>query len=355
MAEVLIFSDIHIHAHKQSTKRLQDCLKVLEWVFETAVERGVGDVLFLGDLFHDRSRLDINVLHRTHEIFERYFRDPKFRLHLLVGNHDMWSRDRWDTYSPSAFTAWEAVEAIDQPCTKHIQGVPIDFLPFTENPLVDLGNLRDSGSAILCSHLAIDGAMLNSFGMTADVCVEHDGEMVKVDAEFLKGWRRVFLGHYHAPQQIDDRVEYIGSPLQLTFSETGQEKHLLLYDLESDHRSYIVNDFSPRHIVTSPDKIDSIDMDGHFVMVRVEDFGAAEVVDLRRDINQKYDVASLTIQAIPQEVEEDQATVEEAKAVLQTDDVMLRRYVDEKGTGELDPDQLLKIGTKITEGPPCLI
>jgi len=59
MSKVLLFTDLHIYPHTKSSERLQDCLDVLKWVFETRKEQNINNILFLGDLFHDREKIDI--------------------------------------------------------------------------------------------------------------------------------------------------------------------------------------------------------------------------------------------------------------------------------------------------------
>ena len=72
MSKLLIFSDVHIHPHKRSVDRLQDCLNALEWVFKTAEEQSIDHILFLGDLFHNRQRIEILTYHRAFDIFKKY-------------------------------------------------------------------------------------------------------------------------------------------------------------------------------------------------------------------------------------------------------------------------------------------
>ena len=36
MSKAIIFSDLHLHNHKDRVDRLQNCLDVLEWIFEEA-------------------------------------------------------------------------------------------------------------------------------------------------------------------------------------------------------------------------------------------------------------------------------------------------------------------------------
>lgn len=359
MSRVLLFSDLHLHAHKKSSDRLQDCINVLKWVFDTAISRGVEDVLFLGDLFHDRSRIEVRTLHRVIEVFSEYFRSPKFRLRLLIGNHDMWSRERWDYYSPSVVGTFPNVEIIDSPRTLEFAGAHWDFLPYTEHPIEDLESLAESPSKILLSHLSVDGAILNSYGSTSDVVIEHDGDMVKVGPKYFSPWKKVFLGHYHTPHRLGDNIEYVGSPLQLSFGEAGQSKHLILFDPKTFKSEYIVNDFSPKHIVVDADRIDGVDFEGNFVHVRMQGSDAAKEVELRKRIGDG--VGSLKIEPIARRPEEVEAEIVEAKSILEGGEKMIRVFVDaaktlreaiEKQHGAtLDAEALVKFGCDVIKRP----
>ena len=91
--EVLIFSDIHVHCHKRSNDRLEDCLKALDWVFDVAEQRNITEILFGGDLYHDRQKIEVYSYQRTFETLEKRLRDGRFKLYLLLGNHDIWYND----------------------------------------------------------------------------------------------------------------------------------------------------------------------------------------------------------------------------------------------------------------------
>ena len=51
MPKALIFSDLHIHKHKDRIDRLNHCIVVLKWVFQQAKAHNCSYVFFLGDLF----------------------------------------------------------------------------------------------------------------------------------------------------------------------------------------------------------------------------------------------------------------------------------------------------------------
>ncbi len=186
--EVLIFTDVHIHAHKRSSERLQDCLNCLEWVFKTALDRNIKQILFLGDLFHDRQKISVETYQKVFVLFEKYLAGPDgppFEIHLLLGNHDLFHFEKRDISSVFPLRSLPGVHVISEPCTKDIGGHDISFLPYTTNPIEDLKQIENTSSfKILCGHIAVDGALWNVHaGTRADVSIEHDGKMTKVSAD----------------------------------------------------------------------------------------------------------------------------------------------------------------------------
>jgi len=223
MSKILLFSDAHIHMHKNQLSRLEDCLQVLRWVFETAKSRGIDTIVFAGDLFQDRQKIHVISYEKTFRVIQEYCgwldKKPSIMLYLLVGNHDMWFSDKWDVSSVGPLMAVENVRVIDRPCSIAVTNdCTIAFLPYTKNPVGDVKTYFPKKNDILVSHCSVDGAKLNSFYNTkAEISVEYEGDMVKVGVDTFTGWKRVFLGHYHCSQKLNDVVEYIGSPLELNF------------------------------------------------------------------------------------------------------------------------------------------
>lgn len=358
MAKALIWSDLHIHAHKDNVDRLHDCLQVLRWAFDTAEVKGCDYIFFLGDLFHDRSKIDILNYLRTFEVFVDYMvtRSSPIQVFLLVGNHDMYHRERWDVNSVKPMNVISNVEIIDQPCTKVLGGRPVDFLPYTANPVEDLKKLKDRdgsilGHDILLSHLAVDGAILNRlYGTKADVIVEYDNEMTPVTVDLFDDWKMTFLGHYHASQMLNDKVEYVGSPLQLSYGEVFQEKHLIVLDLATLEKEYITNNFSPRHYIIPPSDIDAYDLNGQFVRVVVDDMSRKDLVDIRQEVLDKYKVATFDFKEDDKKPQKDQDVVDQVKANLNNLDDVLRNYIEATGAHSgLNKDLLLKIGEEICQ------
>jgi DNA repair exonuclease SbcCD nuclease subunit len=223
---------------------------------------------------------------------------------------------------------------IATPCTLKIAGVEVDFLPYTHTPIDHLDQLRATaatrkGQKTLFGHLAVHGAQLNTLHNThSDVIIEHDGDMVKVDATVFRGWDQTFLGHYHGKQKISDTAEYIGSPLQLCFGEAFQHKQVVLYDLKTGEKEYVLNKFSPQHFIIKEDDVPKYEVENNFIKLAVDDLAATHLVDLRRELEKKAP-GSLEIVAVPkQEVEK---LIDDCKAIFLKEEEMMERWVDEVG------------------------
>lgn len=357
MTKALIFSDIHVHSHKDSCDRLQNCVEVLNWAFEQAAENDCRYIFFLGDLFHDRSKIDVLNYLRTFEVFMQHMiTDAHDRdVFLLVGNHDMYHRERWDVNSVKPLTAIPRVHLVDKPTQMILGNRKIDWMPHTDNPIKELAALKkenNGAGSLLLGHMAVNGAMLNMhYGTKADVIVEYDNDMVPVDLNVFSDWEMVLLGHYHGGQ-IMGNVEYVGSPLELTFGEAFQQKHIMILDIETLQKKYIINDFSPKHLIVTPQDVvnQAYDLGGNFVRLAVDNLSAKELIDIKREITQTYKVLSLDTKQKEKKTEEDETVIENAKAILMNIGQMLDVYVEQRGVPDgLDKDKLLALGNKCLE------
>jgi DNA repair exonuclease SbcCD nuclease subunit len=353
--KLLITADVHVHKHKKSDERLQDCLQVLTWMFEQAKANGVHAVVVAGDLFHERQKLDVETYQLAFRIFQKYCGEQGMKAYLLMGNHDMYHKSQWDISSIVPLEALSNITVINEPCTLNIGKHPVSFLPFTENPVGDLRELsNNSDYRILFGHLAVDGAILNSIAHSvADVPVEHDGDMVKLGVDLFNNWDQVFLGHYHCEQRLADHVEYVGSPLQLSFGEAFSQKHVIVYDLETHEKQYVLNDFSPKHLIVKEKDLEKHALKGNFVRLMVNDLSATDIVDVRNRLLEEQEVSTIEVEQIPEKAFEKER-VEDARAILFKKEEMVSQYVeflekDDKLDG-LDKARLIEIGTRILEG-----
>lgn len=353
MAKILLFSDIHVHNHKKSYERLDDCIKAFEWIFETARENNIKSIIFGGDLLHERQKIDSCVYQNIYNVLKN---NQEFDLYLLLGNHDIWFNEKTDISGVYPFESLKGVKVIGKPQTLEIEGSLWDFLPFTHDPIESLNKFNKKGidKRYLIGHISIDGAVLNSGGQISDVIVEHDGEMVKVSENLFANYKYAFFGHYHKAQKIGKNVEYIGSPLELSFGEAGEEKHVIVFDTETCKRKYIVNHFSPKHIYVYQENIKELEkevIENNFVCILSEDLSSPEAKENANYLKENFSPQSLQFKKFTSKKEEkkDKKKFEEIKFVLNDDKKMIEKYIEQYNSKNLNVEILNEIGKLILE------
>ena len=198
--------------------------------------------------------------------------------------------------------------------------------------------------------MSIDGAKLNSAGSVSDVSVEHDGDMVKVDRSIFKDYKHAYFGHYHGAQKLAKNVEYIGSPLQLSFGEAGEEKHIIILDTNKNSQEYIVNDFSPKHFYIDEENLDSYsreELEKSFVCIVTKGDLSTEN---KKTIENK--ISGLGIDSVKLKTKSKEVTdhiINDAKLVLSDENKIIEKYVEQVQADNLQKDILIGLGKKIAE------
>ena len=347
MGKVLLFSDLHIHPHKRKNERLEDCLKALEWVFEVALKNNIKDIIFGGDLFQNREKIEIYTYQRTFETLKKCL-TKDVNLYLLLGNHDLWFNDKTDVSSVYPLSALSGVRVISKPERLLISDSYWDFIPFTHDPIKTLEELKDmeGKQEYAMGHIAVDGAVLHG-SQYSDVAIEHDGDMVTISPKLFKGYKHTFLGHYHAEQRVSKTVEYIGSPLQLSFGEAFQEKHIIIFDGKTGEKEYVKNTFSPVHLIIPIEEKDKYSLEGNFVQLKVDNLGSTDLLSMKKDILNSANIGSLEIKQSKKKIEEN--VIQDARSILYKGEIMLSKFIEENGNKDLDKDVLLEIGKLICQ------
>jgi|TARA_B110000971_G_scaffold137582_1_gene140677 hypothetical protein len=224
---VVIFSDLHL-----SPKTLDTCLAVLRRVHAEAVRRKC-PVYFLGDFFdtvYNKGTLPVDVLN----ILLRYFSSEwTVPMKMLVGNHDMF--DAAETVHGLDFLphANSNITVINKP----VRVGDELWVPWrrSTDTIQEILTEHAPGAKVIFGHFDIVG-----FRMSASR-VSTEG----VDSSVFPAGVPVYSGHYHTAQ-THGCIQYIGSPYQLTLSEAGDRKQLLVLDDTYGVAESILLDIGPR-------------------------------------------------------------------------------------------------------------
>jgi DNA repair exonuclease SbcCD nuclease subunit len=276
MGNILITADLHLHPHRSDQRRVEDGLECLKWIYSTANIARIKTVVFAGDFLHHRFSLSSYAYSKACGIISTA-RDQGIATIMLLGNHDCYYEDNWSVNSLSPMQG--LVNIVDSPKTIEIEGVPVDFLPYTPTPSRYLSEFTNPSSTLI-SHLAVADAVLNSkYDIKSVEDDSKDKEVISVSA--FNRWKKVWLGHYHYGQKVSDNVEYIGSPMQLSFGEAGQNKYIAIYDTDTLETKYIENEISPKFHIVEDGNIPS-EVTGSYIQMR-----SAATLDSKFDLRKE--------------------------------------------------------------------
>ena len=209
-------------------------------------------VMFLGDTFHIRSATDPRDHRLFTDILQRIINAPwSPQVHLLVGNQytspprsrrqmkltqhsDMKNKvDRADNSLYPFAVAHGKIHVYAEITETLIDGVEATFIPYHSDESIIRDYLKEQGenmsTRLLFFHGSVNGAVVNSSRLgRKQICTES-----ALDRKSLGKAKLAFLGHFHkhGPVAGDQRVVYVGAPIQSNAGDVGDLEHgLVVYD-----------------------------------------------------------------------------------------------------------------------------
>ncbi len=341
----LFVSDLHAHCHEQfattlangRNSRFQNILNVLDEVRFLCHHHEVHVVFFLGDMFHSRTKVDVDVFGATWNAWRDIAGEVE-DLYILIGNHDQYNKVG-SVHSLEPFREFATV--IDQPMIERVKGISFAAHPFTTNMKQwhRFVELLPKGLDLFLFHQGICEAATGAFNISIKA------EVGYADMPLDKA-RWCFGGHYHKPQFIGEekRVLYVGSPLQHGFAERTEEKSVILFDTDAAQALTRIPTVAPRFDLFEDEGafeaaiLEGYDVSRFFVRVRTASQQAAD--------NIKRRFPSVQIEMIgKKEFEERRVSTD----VVSSDRILLEAYVNQNRNG-LDRDRLLSFGLEMLIG-----
>lgn len=232
MTKVGITADIHFGVPGRTDDILWACKTIREYcnAFDVDV------VLVLGDLYHNRQAIEIDVNSKVAAFFEETKEEYNQEWVVFPGNHDMFLRYSWEINSLTILrkhlTVIENVKLLD------IDGHRFWVLPFITHEKAYMKVLKmivkhkefRPGQDNLLTHVGIRGATLNTCFMLKDWSIVNFDEFP---------FKRVYTGHFHSKQQIGENIWYPGSPIPFKFDEGDVAHGFYVYDLDTDSHKFI--------------------------------------------------------------------------------------------------------------------
>lgn len=193
-------------------------------------------VVHLGDLFDNRNVIPINLLNYGMDVVEEISKIAP--LHIIVGNHDLWSKSASEINTIRPFKWIPNVSIYDKTSRIEFNGIKICMMPFIEKRLEQINLINEFKDCdYLFCHSDLNGCKMH---LTSVAHKNSD----KIDIEDFKYFRKVKSGHIHLVQS-NKHFSFVGSPFQMDRNDYGDQKGIFIIDTNDDSEEFIPNLLSP--------------------------------------------------------------------------------------------------------------
>lgn len=277
-------TDIHLGEKSNSQTHNQDCLNFTKWFINQAKEKGAETCAFLGDFHHHRSTINTLTLNYSYEVL-KLLNDNFEKVYFIVGNHDLFYREKRDIHSLIIANELPNFVLIDKP----LDLGEVYFLPWlVENEWKNIPNIH---ARYLFGHFELPG-----FKMNALVDMPDHGML---NSSHFKNQEYVFSGHFHK-RQTNGKVFYIGNPFGHNYSDAGDFERGMCF-LEWGGKPEFVNwEDGPKYVSTTVSKIaedpGSVLLKNAYVKALIDvDMSYEEVSYLKEEMIKHYPIRELKL------------------------------------------------------------
>ena len=230
--KVCCVSDVHVGVHQNSAMWHDISLEWARWLRDELEEKGITDIIIPGDLFHYRDEIAVNTISVVTEMLRIW---SKFKILLLVGNHDAFYKDRSEINSLSILSGWDNITVIEKPTLLEWKHRKFMICPWGTT-------VREIQPCdIVFGHFEIQSFKYNQH----KVC--DDG--IK-SAALLKKAPLTITGHFHLREERKYKkgtILYVGNPYQMDFGDVYSTKGYYVLDMLTSDYTFHENIVSPTH------------------------------------------------------------------------------------------------------------
>ena len=196
-------------------------------------------LFFLGDLFDNRTSINIKVINAVVKLFEDL--GKIIEVHALIGNHDSWNMNSIEINSDCVIRNINNVIVYEEPKIINIENKSILMMPWIHGKNAEKTILEKyTGTDLLFCHSDLNGCRTQ-----LNPTRPHDRHILDIE-DFL-GYNKIYSGHIHIVQDIKN-FKFIGSPYHLDRNDVENQKGIFIYDTKKDTDIFIANNFSPEFI-----------------------------------------------------------------------------------------------------------
>lgn len=307
--KALVFTDLHVGLKHNSKEHLDDCVDFINWFINEAKNRDAETCICMGDFHHHRSNINILSLNYSIDIL-RMLNSAFKQTYILVGNHDMFFREKRDVHSMIISEEFANIKLIDKVTIKD----DVLLIPWlVEDEWKTISSYK---SKYAFGHLELPGFKMNAMIEMPDHHTINPGHFTTQDY--------VFSGHFHK-RQTKGKINYIGNPFGHNYSDSWDFDRGAMF-IEWDKEPEFINyNSGPRFIdISLSSLLDNLEMyltPKTYLQVNVDtDITYEEASILRETFLEQYNVREFKLISNTQEYD---AVNLEDKTQLKTVDAIV--------------------------------
>lgn len=200
---VACMTDIHYGLKNNSRIHNNDCELFIKWFVSEAKKRNCETCIFLGDFHHHRASINVSTLNYTVSAL-KLLSDAFERVYFIVGNHDLFYREKREIHSIPMGDLFPNIKMIDN---HFVQG-DVAIIPWLVED--EHKHVTQIKTKYMFGHFEIPGFKLNAMIEMPD----HGG----LNRTMFKNQEYVFSGHFHK-RQWSGNVHYIGNPFGHNYAD----------------------------------------------------------------------------------------------------------------------------------------
>jgi hypothetical protein len=328
-SKTVVFTDLHYGLRNNSRDHNATCENFIKWAIEEAKEWGSKTCIFAGDWHHVRSAINISTLNYSVsglKLLNDYFDNVVF----LLGNHDVFYRDKHEIHSIPYIEQFENIHLID-----HTQIIgDIAFVPWLYGD--EWKDVPKITSPYMFGHFE-----LPHFKMNAMVTM-HDTGMLNKD--HFKHQQQVFSGHFHK-RQMNSNIYYIGNCFPHNFADAWDDERGIMFWEPGKEPTFKSFPDAPKYrnltlsqVMSDPYRY--IDKDT-FAQITIDvSVDYEEINFIKNMLEQELHAKEITLQSLRAE---DTEFAEDADINFESVDTIVISHLNSIESNTIDPQELIKI------------
>lgn len=330
------FTDIHFGIKSDSETRLNIGIQSIEEAINIKNKLKIKTFIFEGDLFDNRSKIDIKTFNIALDCITRLAEDAE--VFLIVGNHDTYHKSNIEIHSIKIFNNLPNVHIIDSLSEIVYNNHKILLVPWGQ----DLSTINNESYDSVCGHFHVSSKYLIAsyiedqnnetietsntdndilaglLKSNLDTYIENKDEMFNDEdikdvvlhktenksssylGNYIDKCKKdgyIFSGHYHTRKEFivkDRNFIFIGSPFEQTIADIDKQFGFYLQDIQNNKVKFIENKKAPKHKLLKASELQDASLTSPMSLEnKIKGNIVKLIIDVKIDYNKQNDINTL--------------------------------------------------------------